>query len=70
MNDNADESKIEASPLGYSRGEWDGNTLIVTTTRVSWPFFDLPPLIGIPQSEEVKIVERFTIDEVNDKIKL
>jgi hypothetical protein len=68
MNSEADVSAIEATPLGYSTGEWDGNTLVVTTTRVSWPFFDLPPLIAIPQSEETKIVERFELDDVNDTL--
>ena len=59
--ENADQ--VAATPLGYSRGRWDGNTLIVTTNRVSWPYFELPPLYGIPQSEEVEIVERFTLGE-------
>lgn len=45
------------TPLGYSLGEWDDGTLVVTTTRVSWPYFDQ---VGIPQSEDVRIVERFT----------
>ncbi len=52
---------VAPSPLGYSRGRWEGDTLVVTTTRISWPFFDLPPLIGIPQSGDVEIVERFTL---------
>lgn len=68
MNDAADPSEIESSPLGYSTGEWDENTLVVTTSKISWPFFDLPPYIAIPQSEEMKIVERFTLDEENDTL--
>ncbi len=46
-----------ASPLGYSVGSWDSDTLVVTTTRVNWPYFDQS---GIPQSEAVEIVEHFT----------
>lgn len=60
MGGEAVSDDVEPSLLGYSRGRWEGNTLVVTTTRVNWPFFDLPPLIGIPQSEDVEIVERFT----------
>jgi len=68
MNEVADPNEVEASPLGYSVGEWDENTLVVTTTKISWPFFDLPPYIAIPQSEEMKIVERFRLDEENDTL--
>ncbi len=46
-----------ASPLGYSVGRWEGDTLIATTTRIDWPYFDQS---GIPQSEAVVIVEQFT----------
>lgn len=46
----------EPSPLGYSTGRWDGTTLVVTTTKVSWPWFDQ---LGIPQSADSVIVERF-----------
>jgi hypothetical protein len=63
MDADADLSAVEPTPLGYSRGHWDGNTLIVTTTHISWPFFELPPLYGVPQSQETEIVERFTLDE-------
>ncbi|MBH98180.1 MAG: hypothetical protein CMM56_06980 [Rhodospirillaceae bacterium] len=63
MNMNGPSNSIEASPLGYSRGQWDGNTLIVTTTHISWPLFELPPLYGVPQSEEMEIIERFTLND-------
>jgi hypothetical protein len=44
------------SPLGFSTGVWDGRALVVTTTRVSWPYFSQ---MGIPQSPAAEIVERF-----------
>lgn len=46
-----------AGPLGYSVGAWDGDTLVVTTTRVDWPLSDEA---GTPQSPDVLLVERFT----------
>jgi hypothetical protein len=46
-----------ASPLGYSVGRWEGATLVVTTTRSSWGYFDS---VGIPLSSEAVLVERFT----------
>ena len=53
-----------ATPLGYSVGYWDGETLVVTTTRINWPYFDLnAPLLGFPQSNAVEIVERFKLRE-------
>jgi hypothetical protein len=47
----------QPSPLGFSVGGWDGAALVVTTTRISWPFFSQ---LGIRQSPAVAIVERFT----------
>ena len=46
-----------ASPLGYSVGRWEGRDLMVTTTNVNWGHFDT---VGIPLSDAVEIVERFT----------
>jgi hypothetical protein len=34
----------------------------VTTTDISWPYFQLYGLEGVPQSAEAKIVERFTMN--------
>lgn len=48
------------TPLGYSAGKWDGGTLVITTTHIDWPYFELYGLVGVPQSREMRIVERFT----------
>ena len=53
------------SSYGYSIGGWEGNTLVVTTTRINEPFFDD---IGTPQSEAIEIVERFTLNESEDEL--
>jgi len=46
-----------ASPLGHSVGRWEGDSLVVTTSDVDWPWFDQS---GVPQSRDVRFVERFT----------
>ena len=46
------------SRLGFSVGRWDGDELVVTTTRINWPFFDNA---GTPQSTGVEIVERYRL---------
>lgn len=48
------------TPLGYSAGRWDGGALVVTTTHIDWPYFQLYGLEGVPQSRAMRIVERFT----------
>jgi hypothetical protein len=54
-------TRIAPSPLGYSTGRWDGKSLVVTTTDIDWPYFQLYGLEGVPQSTEMTIVERFTL---------
>ena len=49
-----------ASPLGYSLGRWEGDTLVVTTTHVDWPRFN--PW-GTPQSAQVGYTERFSVND-------
>ena len=46
------------SALGYSVGEWRDRHLVVTTTLVNWRYFDN---IGTPQSDDVRIIERYTL---------
>jgi hypothetical protein len=54
------DAKFNALPkalLGRSKGVWEGDTLVVTTDRIDWPFIDPS---GIPQGPSSSIVERFT----------
>ena len=48
------------APLGHSAGRWDGDALVITTTYIDWPYFELYGLVGVPQSRAMRIVERFT----------
>ena len=48
------------SHLGYSVGRWEGDTLVVDTTQISFPVLDG---IGTPMSENVTMVERYTLSE-------
>jgi hypothetical protein len=48
------------TPLGWSTGRWDGASLVVTTTGIDWPYFQLYGLEGVPQSAALTLVERFT----------
>jgi hypothetical protein len=50
----------EASPLGHSVGRWEGNTLVVSTTGIDWPFFDHD---GTPQSDAMEVLERFRLSD-------
>src|SRR5690606_9599112 len=45
------------TPLGFSAGRWDGESLVVTTTHIDWPYFQLYGLEGVPQSRAMRIVE-------------
>jgi hypothetical protein len=46
-----------ASPLGNSVGRWQGNTLVVTTSGINWPYFDAS---GVRQSTAIRFTEEFT----------
>jgi len=43
--------------FGYSRGRWEGTTLVVETDHIAAGYFDH---LGTPQSDQIKTVERFT----------
>jgi hypothetical protein len=46
--------------LGYSVGQWEGRDLVVTTHRVKYPYLNAT---GIPQSEQIELIERFSPSE-------
>ena len=53
---------ISPSNLGYSTGNWDEGTLTVTTTNISFGFFDVLALpIFVPQSDAMRVVETFKL---------
>ncbi len=60
MNTPNPAADFPANPMGYSVGHWEGNTLVVSTNRINWPYFDNE---GTPQSEDVEMIERFTLSD-------
>ena len=44
--------------LGYSLAHWEDRTLVVETSDISWGYFN--HILGIPQSAEAELIERFT----------
>jgi len=69
MRPSSDLQSREPTPLGHSVGRWDDGTLIVTTTGIDWPYFQLYGVEGVPQSPAMEIVERFTINEAGDELR-
>jgi hypothetical protein len=53
--DAVDPATVPLSPLGYSVGRWQGDTLLVHTSRINWPFFNR---VGARQTEAVVVDER------------
>jgi len=60
MTSEQDPATVTPSSLGHSVGRWEGRTLVVHTSHINWPLLDGD---GTPQSDDVEIVERFTISE-------
>ncbi|MFL2546792.1 MAG: DUF6152 family protein [Candidatus Rariloculaceae bacterium] len=50
----------QVSQLGYSTGRWEGNTLVIETTHLNWPYVSRD---GTPLSENVQLTERFTVSD-------
>jgi len=51
--------------LGYSVGRWEGNTLIVNTSHLSWEWFNT---VGIRLSHDATTVEEFTLHEDGSRL--
>jgi len=50
---------------GYSVGRWDGDTLVVETERIDFPYQDD---LGTPMSERVQMLERITLSEDGNRL--
>ena len=45
---------------GESLGHWEGDTLVVETSRISYPYYNSG---GAPMSENARVTERFELSE-------
>ena len=53
--------------LGNSVGEWEGDTLVVTTTGIDYPWFRQT---GIPQSPAIEVAERYTVNDAGSMLEM
>jgi hypothetical protein len=53
------------SLMGFSRGRWEGTTLVVETDHIAAGYFDHE---GVPQSDQIRTVERFTPNDAYDRL--
>ena len=60
MGDATNPESQPATHLGYSVGQWEGNSLVVETSRINYPYFNSA---GAPMSKDVKVTERFKLSE-------
>jgi hypothetical protein len=61
LNDSIDPATQPASRQGFSVGQWeDGNTLVIHTSRINFPYLGMT---GIPLSDAVEVVERYTLND-------
>ena len=66
MDPNVTDEDQPATKLGFSTGRWENdNTLMVRTTKVNWPWFDV---VGIPQSQNSEIMETYTLSEDGSRL--
>lgn len=67
LSDDTNAAQQPLTHLGHSVGHWEENTLVVKTNRINWPYFDR---VGVPQSDAVEVVERFTAIDIDNQDKL
>ena len=54
------------TPLGFSTGRWENeNTLVVHTTTIDYTLFNQA---GVPLSASAEVVERFSLDESQNRL--
>ena len=63
MNAEPSAPEPERTALGYSAGRWEGDTLVVETSHVDFPYIDP---YGTPQSDQARYHETFTLADSGD----
>ena len=66
LSGEVDGDAVPLSDLGYSTGQWVGQTLEVRTTRVGWPYVDDA---GTTQTENVEITEEFALIDDGNRLR-
>ena len=66
LSGEVDGDAVPLLDLGYSTGQWVGQTLEVRTTRVGWPYVDDA---GTTQTENVEITEEFALIDDGNRLR-
>lgn len=59
IDDAGDPDQQPPSPVGYSVGHWEDDTLVVETTNIAWNYF----FFGYALGDGVEVVERITLSD-------
>ena len=54
-----------SSATGHSIGRWDGDDLVIATTRIDWPYYSE---LGTPQSDQASYLERLSVAEDGNRL--
>ncbi len=62
--DAGDPEEQPPSPVGYSVGHWEGDTLVVETSHIDWNYF----FFGFGLGDDVEVTERITLSEDQSRL--
>jgi|MEHZ01.3.fsa_nt_MEHZ010992026.1_14 hypothetical protein len=69
LSDIHDDSNVEPSLLGFSTARWQGDTLLVTTTKIDYPFLNVGSVPDyIPQSQHAHFQETLKLGSERDRL--
>lgn len=69
LTDVHDDSNVEPSLSGYSTGRWQGDTLLITTTKIDYPFLHIGSTPSyIPQSEYAQMQETLRLGSERNRL--
>jgi len=64
IDDAGDPEQQPRSPVGYSVGHWEDDTLVIETTDIDWNYF----FFGFGLGDSVEVVERLTLSEDQSRL--